>query len=41
MSIFNILSAALLVLILAAGAVLFTGLRAAEAGVCQTPACAL
>lgn len=38
MSIFNILSAALLVLILAAGAVLFTGLRAAEAGVYQTPA---
>lgn len=38
MSIFNILSAALVVLILAAGLVLFNGLRAAEAGVYQTPA---
>jgi hypothetical protein len=38
MSVFNILSAALIALILAAGAVLFTGLRAADAGVFQTPA---
>ncbi|NKX43467.1 hypothetical protein [Roseicyclus persicicus] len=38
MSLFNILSAALVVLILAAALVLFTGIQAANAGVFQTPA---
>lgn len=37
MSLFNILSAALVVLIVAACLVLFTGIRAANAGVYGTP----
>ena len=37
MSLFNILSAALVVLIIAAGLVLFTGIRAANAGFFGTP----
>lgn len=39
MSLFNILSAALLLLILAAGIVLVTGVRAASADVSATPPC--